>query len=409
MHTVTTAWFCCVSYHLNGKQQNSVQKMSSSADGARPTFPALDPHTEPMTRHQVEEVRASLKRGMRVKVTWKYGESQTTLASPTMVWRGVVENENEDDDDARRVLIRYDAGQESLEEGGAIPFPPPLLNDRQAEIFAVEIEKLPGRLPDLGMLFDRSQRQWDRPDGTAEAAVGSKRTREGEPTPAAPAKPPSEVAPPTNDALGSLEGAEQIAAALKGDTLMTTLAPNLRIPRYINTWISVLYPNLWLGRQVNEWKNTLQETCFERDLLPVDERERRIFFAKRDSFVSWLATTTMRPTTKDEWRLAFGLAADMAAEFAFAQGGFTSKNKFSALFLDAYENGKLDFEKILDTAIQQGKKNPPRSPNPKNGKGGATNSSQQGTPNGQQGTPTAAAGTPTHAGTPFRGRGRRRF
>ena len=326
-----------------------------------------------------------------------------------MVWRGVVENEHEDDDDARRVLIRYDAGQESLEEGGAIPFPPPLLNDRQAEIFAVDIEKLPGGVPDLGMLFDRSQRQWDRLDATVEPAVGTKRTREGESAPTAPAKPPSEVASPTNEALGSLEGAEQIAAALKGDTLMTTLAPNLRIPRYINTWISVLYPNMWLGRPVAEWKNTLQETCFERDLLPDDERERRIFFAKRDSFVSWLATTTMRPATKDEWRLAFGLAADMAAEFAFAQGGFPSKNKFAELFFDAYESGKLDFEKILNTAIQQGKKQPPRSP--KNGKQGAGNNNghQGGAPNSQQGTPNTAAGTPTRAGASFRGRGRRRY
>jgi hypothetical protein len=191
---------------------------------------------------------------------------------------------------------------------------------------------------------------------------------------------------------------------------MIQIAVNLRIPRHVGTWISVLYPNLWLGRPVQEWKTTLQEACIERDLLPEDERERRILFAKRDALVAWLATTTIRPSTKEEWKLSFGLAADMAGCFAFARGGYAAKNRVADEFADAFDTGKVDFERILSVATHA------TSRPKKSFQGRGQQGAQASKGNGQQGAPSAsqvagaASGSPnTRQAHPFRGRGRRRF
>jgi hypothetical protein len=312
-----------------------------------------------MSRQQVEAFRASLRKGRRVTITWRYGESSSTRASAPMTWRGTVINEEENDDDARRALILYDKAQPCLEHGGKIQFPPPLLGDRQPEILRAEQEKIAGALPDLGILFDRSD----------DVPLGEKRQRDGSAcqqpaTKAAPQAPghTSPVAATVDYATNSvLEGAEQIAAAMKGETLFVPLAVNLRVPKFVSTSWSVLYPNLWWGRPVAEWRALLTEMCLEKALVPENDRERRTLFAKRDGLVAWMATATVKPSTKEEWRLPFDLSAEMAATFVYARTGYEGKNRFMDDYAKAYDSGKLDFERLIETVTAPKSTWPPKN------------------------------------------------
>ena len=345
-------------------------KMSSSSAEAVADLAAMDAavmttdtngtgEINVMSRQQVEAFRASLRKGRRVTITWRYGESSSTRASAPMTWRGTVINEEENDDDARRALILYDKNQPSLEHGGKIQFPPPLLGDRQPEILKAEQEKIAGNLPDLGILFDRSD----------DVPLGEKRQRDGsacqQPTTKMVPQVPDHatpVAPAVDYAPNSvLEGAEQIAAAMKGETLFVPLAVNLRVPKFVSTSWSVLYPNLWWGRPVAEWRALLTEMCLEKALVPENDRERRTLFAKRDGLVAWMATTTVKPSTKEEWRLPFDLSAEMAATFVYARTGYDGKNRFMDDYAKAYDSGKLDFERLIDTVTAPKSTWPPKN------------------------------------------------
>ena len=198
---------------------------ASSGDVLLPAEAQAATATAPMSRTQVETFRSSLKVGNRIEITWRYGASLDYEESEEMTWRGTVISENENDDDAARVLVKYDAGQRNLEKEANIPFPPPLLGNRNAEILKTRILRRPGALPDLS-IFDRgdlpAEHQASAPANSSREAVGVPREKRAR-----------------DDDL------ENIASALKGEGQWVTVADGLRIPSRVNKPFDLLYANEW--------------------------------------------------------------------------------------------------------------------------------------------------------------------
>lgn len=264
------------------------------------------------------------------------GESLEYKATPKYLWRGTVASENEDDDDAKRALVLYDGAQPQLREAAYIPFPPPLLGNRQAEIWAAEIVQRPTEMPDMGVFGRPAPVEIGARDSPASAAAHS---------------PAKETQKRGRSPDKEVEHYEALASALSGEKRMLTIAEHLRVPRNINAPFDVCYPMPWIGKPM-EWRNMFMERAAEMRYLPENDRERRTLLTKRDAFASWLACAASRPTTKEEWSVPFLLLADITAGWAFALGGYEAKNRFEDAARAAWSEGTVDIEKMFNTATR---------------------------------------------------------
>jgi hypothetical protein len=314
-------------------QVSQVEQESASHATTAEQHPERD---RPFSRIEIEEFRASLRKGMRIELVWRFGESLEFTATEKVLWKGTVSSENEDDDDARRALILYDGNQPYLKEASNITFPPPLLGNRQAEIWSARVVKRPTQLPDMGC--------FGRPAPTDAFSHTASAER---PT------PPKEGNDKKRDRGEDtdIEHYEALASALSGEKRMVPIAEHLKVPRYINAPFDVMYPMTWLGRAA-EWKAAFMERSTEHRYLPENDRERRNVLTKRDAFVSWLAGGYPRPATKEEWLVPFLLLSEVCAGWVFALAGYEGMNRFQDAMRCAWAEGAVDVEKTFLTATK---------------------------------------------------------
>jgi hypothetical protein len=345
-----------LNHHMSSSQHQPMEgAVSSTAEGRaiqvsqpqgeqEPVFSctsqaaAAEQHLErdrPFSRIEIDEFRSRLRKGMRIELVWRFGESLEFTATEKVLWKGTVSSENEDDDDARRALILYDGNQPYLKEASNITFPPPLLGNRQAEIWSARVVKRPTQLPDMGC-FGRPA-----PTDTITAASVER--------PAPPKEGNDKKRDRGDDA--DIEHYEALASALSGEKRMVPVVEHLKVPRYINAPFDVMYPMAWFGRPT-DWRAAFMERSTEHRYLPENDRERRNMLTKRDAFVSWLAGGSPRPATKEEWLVPFLLLGEVCAGWAYALGGYEVMNRFQDAFRSAWAEGAVDVEKIFLAATK---------------------------------------------------------
>lgn len=254
-----------------------------------------------------------------------------------MVWTGVVNSRYARDNYAGSLEaeVTYEANGTSLQDETLMQFPPPLINNRPAEIFLVERLRQESKIPNFKLYaLSRDEHQppsqKSRVEGSPGSFIGLK--------------------------SAAVLQAEDVGDALRGEIRKRQLAPGLKVPENVSKVFSIFHLHLYHDRISNgeartaialQWRDDVADFIMTHGIIFHSDVKRGAFFAARNAITSWLEHSPNDLLSKESWVTPFTLTNQLMSLVACARGGYNEERTAMISMEKALNSGSIDYSVIF--------------------------------------------------------------
>jgi hypothetical protein len=166
--------------------------------------------------------------------------------------------------------------------------------------------------------------------------------------------------------------AEEYGDAMRGEIAKQQLAPQLKIPKHMDTDFGWMYPHIFIGAPL-DWGHQLRDFQAASNLFVRDAGRSLALEQSRKAIQAWLTERQEIPTTKEAFVNPFNLVATIISALIFART--MNHNKATQFGVDAataFSKGFVDFPALWGTYT-----NKPQSVESKHPQDGSRHFSQE--------------------------------